>query len=62
MRTSMLPLVGVVLGDGTLTNEPVNTLFTSVTDVFDLNSRDFSADSGHALIIRETNRRLNPKP
>ena len=61
MRTPMLPLVDVARSNWPPANEPVNTSFTLITDVLDLNSWDVSADSGHALIIRETNRRLNPK-
>ena len=61
MRTSMLPLVDVVRGDRSLANQPVDTLLTSITEVFVFYSRDIVADSGHAPMIRESRSMLNPK-
>jgi len=60
VSTTMLPLVNVAGGDWSFTDEPVNTLFASITDIFNLCSNDFAVDSGHALIIVESGRRLNP--
>ncbi len=60
MRTMMLPLVDVASGDWSLTDEPVDTLFASITDVFDFYSRNLATYSGHVLIIKETGLRLNP--
>ena len=61
MRTTMLPLVNIAAGDWPLTDQPVDTLFASITDVFDFYSRNLATSSGHALIIEETGRRLNPE-
>jgi hypothetical protein len=36
MRTKMLPLVDVASGDRSLTDQAVNTLFASITNVFDI--------------------------
>ena len=59
MRTSMLPLVDVVRCNGPLADKSVDTSLTPITDVFDFYGRDFVADSGHALMIRETGYPLN---
>ena len=58
--TTMLPLVNVVGGDRSLTNEPVDTLFASITNEFDFYSGNLATNSGHVLIIEETGRRLKP--
>ena len=58
--TSMLPLVNVAGGDWPFTDEPVDTLFTSITNVLDFYSRNLATNSGHALIIEESGLRLNP--
>ena len=55
----MLPLVDVASGDWALTNEPIDTLFPPITDVFDFYGRDLAANSGHALMIGETRYSLN---
>ena len=57
--TTMLPLVNVAGGDWSFTNEPVYTLFASITKAFDFYSRDISTDSGHVLIIEESGLMLN---
>jgi len=59
MRTSMLPLVDVVRCNGPLADKPVDTTLTPITDILDFYSRDLVADSGHALMIRETGYALN---
>ncbi len=59
MRTSMLPLVNVVRGNRLFADKPVDTSLTSITGVFDFYGRDISADSRHALMIRETGYALN---
>jgi hypothetical protein len=59
MRTPMLPLVDIVRSSGLLTNESIDTAFTTITDVFDFYGRDLAADSGHALMIGETRYALN---
>jgi hypothetical protein len=56
----MLPLVNVAGSDWSFTNEPVNSLFASITNVFDFYSRNLATNSGHVLIIEETGRRLKP--
>ncbi len=60
VRTTMLPLVDVAGGNWSLTDEPVDTLFASITNVFDFYSRNLATNSGHALIIEETGRWLKP--
>jgi hypothetical protein len=62
VRTSVLPLVDVAGGDWSLTYEPVDTLFAPITDVLDFYSSNLATNSGHALIIEETGRRLNHDP
>ena len=59
MRTPMLPLVDVVRGDRSLTNQPVDTPFAPITNVLDFSGGDISADAGHILMIRETRHMLN---
>ncbi len=59
MRTPMLPLVDVVRCSGPLADKPVDTSLTPITDILDFYSRDLVADSGHALMIRETGYALN---
>jgi hypothetical protein len=59
MRTAMLPLVDIVRSDRLLADKSVDTTFTSIADKFDFYGRDLSADSGHALMIRETGYALN---
>ncbi len=51
MRTSMLPLVDIVLSSWLLADKPIDTTLTTITDVFDFYGRDLAADSGHALMI-----------
>ena len=59
MRTPVLLLVDIVRGNRLLAAKAVDTSFASITDVFDFYSRDLVADSGHALMIRETGYALN---
>ena len=59
MRTPMLPFVDIVRCNGPLADKPVNTTLTSITDILDFYGRDLAADSGHALMIRETASSLN---
>ena len=59
MRTPMLPLVDVIRGNRLLADKPVDTSLTPITDILDFYSRDLVADSGHALMIRETGYALN---
>jgi len=59
MRTPMLPLVDIVRSSWLLADEPVDTAFTTITDVFDFYGRDLAADSGHALMIGESRYALN---
>jgi hypothetical protein len=59
MRTSMQPLVDEVRCNGPLADKPVDTSLTPITDNLDFYSRDIVADSGYALIIRETCYALN---
>ena len=59
MRTPMLPLVNVVRGNRLLAGKPVDTSFAPITDILDFYSRDLAAESGHALMIRETGYALN---
>jgi hypothetical protein len=62
VRTTMLPLMNVASGDCSLTNEPVYILFTPITNLLDIYIRNLATNSGHALILEETGRRLNPDP
>jgi hypothetical protein len=59
MRTSMLPLVDIVRSSGVLADKTVDTVSTTITDVFDFNGRDIVADSKHALMIRGSRYLLN---
>ena len=55
----MLPLVDIVRSSGLLADKTVDTVLTSITDVFNFYGRDLAAISGHDLIIEETGRGLN---
>ena len=57
----MVPLEDIVRCYWLLANEPVDTPFTPITNVFDYYSRDLATDSGHNPIIEETGRGLNPE-